>query len=124
MKKLLFILVFFVSTVSTLNAQVFNPGKKIKTELIKYVAPIGNFNQLFIDTQAKILIHDSMKEINPDHNPTLIIIKDKKKKYWRLAITLEEASRMPDDVNVASVKYNDLYRITKQLVINLYNKNK
>ena len=101
MKKLLLFLLILCGINSAAQSQIFR--KKINVENAKYVAPIGNYNLIFLDIEGQMDIHDTMEEIDNSHNPTLIIIKDED--VWRLAKTLEEASRMPDDISVVSVKF-------------------
>ena len=105
MKKLVLVLMLLFGAVHFSDAQ--SKRKKIKVENAKFVAPVGNFNLIFIDTQGQMDVHETMKTINPEHNPTLIIIKDEKEGIWRLAITLEEASRMPDEMSVVSIPYDE-----------------
>lgn len=83
-------------------------SKKIKTESAKFVTQVDNFNLIFSDTQGQMDIHETMKKINPDHNPTLNIIKDEKLGLWRLAVTLEEANMMPDNMKVVSAPYDKI----------------
>lgn len=106
MKKLVLIIVFLFGAFTISEAQIIKK-KKIKVETAKYVAPVGNFNLIFIDTEGQMDVHETMKTINPEHDPLLIIIKDEKEGYWRLATTLEEANRMPDDMSVVGIKYKE-----------------
>jgi hypothetical protein len=112
MKKLvlLFALAFWAFTISLMlapesQAQIIK-SKKIKTESAQFVTSVGNFNLIFQDTQGQMDVHETMKRINPDHNPTLAIIKDEDSGVWRLAVTLEESSRMPDDVSTIFASYD------------------
>lgn len=87
------------------NAQ---SGKKIKTESAKYVIQVDNFNLIFLDTQGQMDLHETMKKIDPAHNPKVNIIKDEKLGTWRLAVTLEEANMMPDKMKVVSAEYDKI----------------
>lgn len=103
MKKLILIFMIVFGITSAAQSQVFR--KKINIQTAKYVAPVGNFNLIFLDIDGQMDVHDTMQKIDNEYNPTLIIIKDEEKDIWRLAKTLEEASRMPDEVTVVSVKF-------------------
>lgn len=83
-------------------------NKKIKTESAKYVIQVDNFNLIFLDTQGQMDLHETMKKIDPEHNPKLNIIKDEKLGAWRLATTLEEANMMPDKMKVVAAEYDKI----------------
>lgn len=108
MRKLILFLatLFAILTVTLIEASA--QSKKIKTESAQYVIQVDNFNLIFQDTQGQMDIHETMKKINPDHNPKLNIVKDEKLGIWRLAITLEEANRMPDKMKIISAEYDKI----------------
>lgn len=112
MRKLILFLatLFAIWTVSLIISTEANAqkSKKIKTESAQYVIQVDNFNLIFQDTQGQMDIHETMKKINPDHNPKLNIVKDEKLGIWRLAITLEEANRMPDKMKIISAEYDKI----------------
>jgi hypothetical protein len=89
-------------------AQNKKSEKRIKTESAKYYIQVDNFNLIFSDTNGQMDLHETMKQINPDHNPILNVIKDEKLSIWRLATTLEEANLMPDKMKVVAAEYNKI----------------
>lgn len=105
MKKLALVFALFIGLTFSINAQVIK-SKKIKTESAQYVTSVNNFNLIFQDTQGQMDIHETMRQIDPTHNPILTIIKDEDKGFWRLAISLEESSRMPDQMTTIHAEYD------------------
>lgn len=112
MRKLILFLatLFAIWTISLIHSTEADAQskKRIKTESAKYVIQVDNFNLIFEDTQGQMDVHETMKKINPDHNPKLNIIKDEKLEIWRLAITLEEANMMPDKMKVIAAEYDKI----------------
>lgn len=104
----IFAIVLLAGLSLSVNAQSKKSSKKIQTESAKYVIQVDNFNLIFLDTQGQMDLHETMKKINPDHNPTLNIIKDEKLEVWRLAVTLEEANMMPDKMKVVAAEYDKI----------------
>lgn len=89
--------------------------KKINTEHAVFVSKVDGFNLIWYDTQGQMDIHDTMKKIDPTHNPKLIIILDEELgkakgslSSWRLATSLQEASRMPDKSKVVQDFYENV----------------
>jgi len=90
-------------------------SKKINTEHAVFVSKVDGFNLIWYDTQGQMDIHETMKKIDPAHNPKLIIILDEELgkakgslSSWRLATSLQEASRMPDKSKVVADFYDNV----------------
>jgi hypothetical protein len=113
MKKLQILLTalvigFAINSLTTTEALAQSKKRLLKTEAAKYTIQVDTFVLIFEDTQGQMDVHDTMKKINPEHNPVLNVIKDEKLGIWRIATTLEEANKMPDKMNVVSAAYDKI----------------
>jgi hypothetical protein len=113
MKKLLIIIAmlgvgFAMNLMATTDVQAQSKKKLLKTENAKFTIQVDNFMLIFEDTQGQMDVHETMKKINPSHNPKLNVIKDEKAGIWRIATTLEEANMMPDKMKVVAAEYDKI----------------
>ena len=113
MKKLLIIIAmlsvgFGMNLMATTDVHAQSKKKLLQTENAKFTIQVDNFMLIFEDTQGQMDVHETMKKINPKHNPVLNVIKDEKAGIWRIATTLEEANMMPDKMKVVAAEYDKI----------------
>lgn len=109
----LFAFLFLVWTLSLMlteevNAQKVKTSKESKEVLAKaskWVYPVDGFALIWYDTEGRMDLHETMSKIEKDYDPDLTFIKDEELGIWRLAITMEENQRMPDNMAVIKGKY-------------------
>lgn len=114
MKKtlVLFALMLFAASFSMPEAQaqkvkLSKESQKVLAKASKWVTNVDGFALIWYDTEGRMDLHETMSFSEKDYNPDLTYIKDEELGFWRLAVTIEENSRMPDKMSVIRSKYSD-----------------
>jgi hypothetical protein len=88
MKKLLFIAAFLVVSL-TANAQLF--GDKMPVGVKNYSILVEGFDLEFKDVKGTLDKYEFGSLDNSLSAQKIVIVKDRKKDFWRLPLTLDEA---------------------------------
>lgn len=102
MKKLLILATLLFAFAGSVEAQ--KRSKNIKIASAYYWADVNGYQLIFADREGRLEVIDEARKIDADYDPDITIVKDAKLGEWRVAETMEEASKMADDMAVVRTK--------------------